>query len=367
MFQDLRFGLRTLLRQWLILTLIGLQAGFSGCQRTQENPLPQPALKRVETVPRAATIVSPQWVKSVLDFQSSGNTARPTNYFNNRAVIVEASWAKPEAAKDYLAGHIPSAIHLNTDDVENGYPRWLLRPVNELHQVVGRLGITPETTVIVYSKQTIAAARIWWTLMYAGVSDVRVLNGGVEDWKAAGFPTETTIRTPQPVSFSAPVREELLATTDYVRTHLNDKIQLADVRSREEFIGQISGYDYVNFKGRIPGAINLGNADDSARLYQNADGTLRNSSEIQRMWAQAGIEKNDREVIFYCGSGWRSSLAFLHAWTMELEHIRNYSDGWAGWSTNYIQDGNVKAGTPGWRQERSTNPIVADSELVNRN
>ncbi|MBP6822747.1 MAG: sulfurtransferase, partial [Acidobacteria bacterium] len=265
--------------------------------------MPQTALARlVETLPRSETIVSPQWVKALLDFQASrGKTARPAHYFNNRVVILEASWAKPEKAKDYLAGHIPSAIHLNTDNVENGYPRWLLRPVNELHEVIGRLGITPETTVVVYSKQTIAAARIWWVLMYAGVSDVRFLNGGVEAWTAAGFPAETAIGTPQPVTFSAKVREDFLATTDYVCAHLGkNNVQLADVRSREEFVGQISGYDYINFKGRLPGSINIGNADDSARLYQNPDGTLRNLDEIQTMWNQAGVEKNG-EVIFYCG------------------------------------------------------------------
>ncbi|MEK7833892.1 MAG: rhodanese-like domain-containing protein, partial [Acidobacteriota bacterium] len=218
--------------------------------------MPQTALARIET-PRAETIVSPDWVKAMLDFQTSGGkTARPTNYRNNNFVIVEASWAKPEAAKDYLAGHIPSAIHLNTDDVENGYPRWLLRPVNELHHVIGRLGITPETTVVVYSKQSIAAARIWWVLLYAGVSDVRFLDGGFEAWTAAGFAGETAVRTPQAVEFSARVREEFLAKTDYVRAHLGDAgVQLADARSRAEFAGEVSGYDYMDFKGRIPCSI----------------------------------------------------------------------------------------------------------------
>ncbi len=347
-------------RLLLELTVVLAALIITGCRHSRENQLPQTALARlVETLPRSETIVSPQWVKALLDFQASrGKTARPAHYFNNRVVILEASWAKPEKAKDYLAGHIPSAIHLNTDNVENGYPRWLLRPVNELHEVIGRLGITPETTVVVYSKQTIAAARIWWVLMYAGVSDVRFLNGGVEAWTAAGFPAETAIGTPQPVTFSAKVREDFLATTDYVCAHLGkNNVQLADVRSREEFVGQISGYDYINFKGRLPGSINIGNADDSARLYQNPDGTLRNFDEIQTMWNQAGVEKNG-EVIFYCGSGWRSSLAFLYAWAMGFKHIRNYSDGWAGWSTNYIADDNAKDGTPGWRQERSINPIV---------
>ena len=334
----------------------------AGCRRLPENQLPQTALARIETSP-AETIVSPQWVKAALDFHSGNGSPRPTGYRNDRLVILETSWAEPAAAKDYLAGHIPSAIHFNTDLVENGYPRWLLRPINELHQVIGEFGITPETTVVVYSKQTIAAARIWWVLMYAGVSDVRFLDGGFEAWTAAGFPSETNVRTPQAVKFSATVREELLATTDYVRARLNEsRVFLADARSPEEFAGKVSGYEYIDFKGRIPGSVNIGNADDSTLLYKQANGRLKSFAEVRAIWEQAGWKQagakdDEREVIVYCGSGWRSSLVFLYAWTMGFKKIRNYSDGWAGWSTNYIQDEKAKGGTPGWRQERTKNPI----------
>lgn len=350
--------LNQLFRAWLLV--FGLMLlGSGGCRRLPENPLPQTALARIET-PQVETIVSPQWVKSALEFQSSGGNAfRPAGYRNNRLVILEASWAKPESAKEYQAGHLPTSIHFNTDLIENGYPRWLLRPVNELHQVIGEFGITPETTVVVYGKQTIAAARIWWALMYAGVSDVRFLDGGFEAWTAAGFPAETVARTPQPVSFSAPAREEFLATTDYVRARLNDQsVFLADARSREEFAGKISGYEYIDFKGRIPGSANIGDADDSTLLYKNANGTLKSLAEVRAIWEQAGLRNDEREVIFYCGSGWRSSLMFMYAWAMGVKKIRNYSDGWAGWSTRYVQDEKAKGATPGWRQERTDNPIA---------
>ena len=67
-----------------------------------------------------------------------------------------------------------------------------------------------------------------------------------------------------------------------------------------------------------------------------------------------------REVVFYCGSGWRSSLAFFYAWLLGVDYILNYSDGWSGWSTQYIPDPNVTSGaTPGWRQEPTGNPIAS--------
>jgi Rhodanese-like domain len=97
-------------------------------------------------------IVSPAWVKTMIDRHSP---VRRRNHF----VILEASWAGLAEARDYLAGHIPGALHLGTDEFENGYPRWLLRRPRELQRVIGALGITPTTTVLMYGRQTIAAAR----------------------------------------------------------------------------------------------------------------------------------------------------------------------------------------------------------------
>lgn len=244
-------------------------------------------------------------------------------------IVAEASWDPKSKGREYAAGHIPGAIHINTDIFETGAPKWRLRPLAELHAAIGRLGIGPETTVAVYSHQTIAAARVWWIMEYAGVKDVRYLDGGVEAWKRAGYPAETARNVLPPVRFQAPARYGVLSTAQYIRAH--PEAVLVDVRSQKEYRGETSGYSYVKAKGRIPRALSAGDADDSARVYQNADGTLRGVEEIRRLWREAGV-LNGREMIFYCGGGWRSSLAFLYARAMGLAPVRNYSDGWAGWS-----------------------------------
>lgn len=283
-------------------------------------------------LPQCEMVVKPRWVRALSDFHRPGSTApRPPTYQQRRFVILETSWATMENAKEYLAGHIPGAIHLDTDEIENGYPCWRLRSVAELQRVIGAHGIDPRTTVIVYSHQLIAAARVWWVLRYAGVADVRLLNGGLAAWTAAGYTTETRASTPRPAKFMARPRVETLAVTAQVRAR-DDRAILADTRSREEFAGEIAGYDYVHFKGRIPGALHIGNADDSSCLYSNTDGTLRDPTAVQAMWRQSGLEMSGREIIFYCGNGWRSSLAYLHAWLLGHARIRNYSDGWIGWS-----------------------------------
>lgn len=321
------------------------------------------AFARLAFAAHPETIVTPAWVQALQKFQAKKITARPATYKNKRFVIVETGWGKLSEAKDYLAGHIPGAIYLNTDEFENGYPRWHLKPVSDLQQVIGTLSITRDTTVIVYSKQTIAAARIWWILNYAGVSDVRILNGGFAAWQLAGFARETTGNTPRTVTFKATPRTYWRATTEYVRKRFEKgNIWLADARSSAEYRGEVSGYDYLQQRGRIPGAFPIGDADDKAMLYQTADGQLLPPAEIATRWKQAGIKASgnqfEREVIFYCGSGWRSSLTFLYAYLLGHKNIRNYSDGWSGWGTTYLQDANEKGITPGWRQTASGNPVV---------
>ncbi len=120
--------------------------------------------------PNYQSLVSVSWLKGLLDYQQSGfQTPRPATYRNERFVILEASWATLEKAQDYRNGHLPGAIHFNTDELENGSPRWRLRDAEELQRAIGRAGITPDTTVIIYGGKLIAAARVWWALKWFSI------------------------------------------------------------------------------------------------------------------------------------------------------------------------------------------------------
>jgi thiosulfate/3-mercaptopyruvate sulfurtransferase len=139
---------------------------------------------------------------------------------------------------------------------------------------------------------------------------------------------------------------------------------LADVRSKDEYDGLISGYSYVNAKGRIPNSIWANDGDDSSPVYNDSDGTLRSYTEVRSFWKSIGITSTgasnlfDKEVVFQCGSGYRSSLTFLYAYLMGYDNIRNYSDGWEGWSTTYTQNPSCDDGAPGWCQTPSGRPTI---------
>ena len=288
-------------------------------------------------------------LKAWLDARPSGQHPGTTTIAMPRDwAIVEASWSPLDRATDYLNGHIPGAINLDTDQLETGYPRWQLKPMEELQAWIGSQGIRPETTVIVYSRQLIAAARVWWILKYIGVRDVRILDGDDRTWSTEGWPLETQVSQRPPVTFSAPGLADWLIDTPTLESVLarqtgdssNVAWQLWDVRGQAEFAGEISGYSYLEARGRIPAARWLGDADDASGIYKQANGRLTPPIEILEHWKKRGFLNEEARgrtgVIFYCGGGWRSSLAFYYAWLLRMEPIRNYSDGWAGWSTRYI-------------------------------
>ena len=327
----------------------------------------------MEKASRFSTLVYPAWVKAVIDYHKEDSTSpAPPEYpydRNHKYLIFETQWGSFEdmaqgwADDSYLIGHIPGAIHSNSDIYENGYPRWFLLPDAELHAAMGNMGITADTTVIVYSNDPSFGARLWWILKYAGLNDVRLLNGGYAQWIANGFAGETDINYPSPAVFSGSTRPEYLATTDYVFANYTntDTTVIADNRSWEEHIGEKSGYGYLAAMGRIPNAVWVQDSPE----YDDPDFTLRNTSEVMALWNSAGIYSTanpslfDKEVIFHCGGGYRSSLTFFFAHMMGYDNVRNYSDGWAGWSTAYAEDPACTDGvTPGWCQTPSGRPIM---------
>jgi len=120
---------------------------------------------------------------------------------------------------------------------------------------------------------------------------------------------------------------------------------LVSIRSWQEFIGERSGYHYIEKKGRIPGAI-FGNCGSDAyhmENYRNFDHTMRECHEIAEAWAQEGITP-DKKLAFYCGTGWRGSEAFMNAYLMGWPDIAVYDGGWFEWSSD---TGNpVESGLP---------------------
>jgi thiosulfate/3-mercaptopyruvate sulfurtransferase len=296
-------------------------------------------------LPRYDRLVGPRWLERLI-----GGAPPSEEGIGKRLVVCHCHY---DFYEDYERGHIPGAIALNTLALEEP-ETWNRRSPDELRYVLPAHGIDHETTVVVYGRFSfprnddpypgqaaghLGAMRCAAILMYAGVRDVRVLNGGMTRWEDAGLGVSTETVAPDPVAeFGAPVpghpeyfvdlpeAKQLLASADG---------ELVSVRSWDEFIGRVSGYHYIEQKGRIAGAV-FGNCGSDAyhmENYRNLDYTTRSFHEIEANWAQVGVTPN-KHIAFYCGTGWRGSEAFFNAYLMGWPRVSVYDGGWMEWSSD---------------------------------
>lgn len=239
----------------------------------------------------------------------------------------------------FLLDHIPGAGYIDTNQLEQ-QPLWNKVSDRALLQLLLDNGIRHDTTVVLYGRNTLAAARAAHLMLYAGVTDVRILDGGFVAWEGAGFPVARGLALHHPAvsDFGAdfPTRPEYLIDMHQARklSQQPDGV-LVSIRTWNEFIGKTSGYSYIEAKGDIPGArwgrAGYDNDVNSMSAFHNADGTMKPPDEICGFWMEDGIQSG-QQTAFYCGTGWRASLAFFYAWLMNWERISVYDGGWCEWS-----------------------------------
>jgi thiosulfate/3-mercaptopyruvate sulfurtransferase len=315
-----------------VLTLDGGAQGWAA----------DPALP-LERLPNYDRLVYIDWLTDVL----AGG--KPEAAPQGRFLLFHVNFGVPE---EYAEGHIPGALYLDTNWLEDPAD-WNRRSPEAIDQAVRTLGITRDTTVVVYGRDTIgdanekwpgrragqiAATRALMILRYAGVDDVRLLDGGYDWWVTAGNPVEQTERKPEPVEAfgaSIPVRPEVIVDLDEAKQMIADPTgaALVSVRTWREHIGQVSGYNYIGPAGRIKGDVwgNCGSDAYHMQHYRNVDNTMREYPEITANWADAGITA-DTWVAFYCGTGWRASETWFYAYLQGWERIAVYDGGWFEWS-----------------------------------
>lgn len=302
-------------------------------------------------------LVHPDWLRDLIAGRQP--EAAPAG----RHLLFHVNFGVPQ---EYAEGHLPGAIYLDTNRLEDPAD-WNRRSPAALEAALRSLGITHDTTVILYGRDTegranekwpgrragqIAATRAAAILTYAGVSDVRVLDGGYDHWVRAGLPLETAATRPVPVrEFGAqiPVRPDVIVDIDEAKSILADPdgSALVSVRTWREHVGAVSGYNYIGPAGRIAGDVwgNCGSDAYHMQHYRTVDNTMRPYPEIAANWAEAGITPEKR-VAFYCGTGWRASETWFYARLMGWEHIAVYDGGWLEWSADPAHNP-IEVGEPG--------------------
>ena len=247
--------------------------------------------------------------------------------------LIEVSWG---GYPHYEAGHIPGAIHFDLSTIEDPTSHNIC-PDEDLMDFLLAHGITSKSPVILYGRDPMATARSALIMMYAGVEEVRILDGGFDAWVKAGHALDVRVQQPIPAeSFgkAIPTHPEYFISIEAAKDLLaDDHSMLVSVRSWNEFIGETSGYDFIKAKGRVAGAVwgRAGSDPYHMQDYRNFDNTMRSYHEITSNWQTAGITPR-KNIAFYCGTGWRASEAFLYAFLMGWPNISIFDGGWFQWS-----------------------------------
>jgi thiosulfate/3-mercaptopyruvate sulfurtransferase len=259
-------------------------------------------------------IVSPAWLKA--------------NITQSGLVILDV---RPSA--NYGEGHIPKSINAPfqvpvsvwitlKDDLLLEIPNQA-----ELFAALGSLGITPNSKVVIVSAPNAgepasygyaAATRVADTLIYAGVTNASVLDGGYARWVAESGPVTTEVPTVSPTTYSAAVNGSMFVSTEYVKEHLGRSIVI-DARDADVYYGY-TVEPFANKPGHIPTAKAL-----PAPWFWSGDGSYKDHSVLARMAFGATGPCGGREIIVYCGVGGYASAAwFLLSQVMGYPNVKFY-------------------------------------------
>jgi len=252
-------------------------------------------------------------------------------HLNDSNVVVAEVDENPDL---YDEGHIPGAVKLHwREDLQDPVERDLVEK-NEFEGLMGRRGISNETTLVVYGdKNNWFAAYAYWYLKIYGHEDVRILDGGRQKWIDEGRELTTEVRQVESASYTARERDESIrAYRDAVRQTIGDEGQaLVDVRSPQEFSGDLiapPGYEQEGAQraGHIPTAASIPWAS-----AVRDDGTFKSADDLRELYGGKGVT-GDKAVTAYCRIGERSA----HTWfvlreLLGYENVRNYDGSWTEW------------------------------------
>ncbi len=255
------------------------------------------------------------------------------------ALLVDAAWlnarlgdlsirivdmvTEPEV---YQKDHIPGAVYLHVNDSRIAVPEggFRLPTAEEGAKLLGGLGITPDTLVVIYDDSGgLHASRLFFTLDVLGHRKAAILNGGIQAWRRAGFALSKEIPKVTPTVYRPAIHPERVASAEWVRDRLKDpKVALVDARTAAEYEGKD-----VRAKrgGHIPGAVNI-----EWRKNVSPDWTFKPLEELRAMYVAKGVTP-EKTVVTYCQTHHRSSHSYFVLRLLGYSNLVGYDRSWVEW------------------------------------
>ena len=231
---------------------------------------------------------------------------------------------------DYWQGHIPGAVYFHPDAMrlaDRGVPVMLMPPA-ALATMLGTMGITKDTTVVVYSETgDFKAPYLVWALDYLGHRSALVLEGGFGKWQKEGNAVTQDYPAIKAVAYRKPakLRKEVRASLEDVKkVVMSGGAVLLDVRTVDLYTGEKGAWKR---KGHIKGALSRFWGEDL-----KADGTWKDREELKAAYEKLGATP-DKPIIVSCGQGQMSAHTYVTLkYLLGYKNVRNYDGSFNEWS-----------------------------------
>jgi thiosulfate/3-mercaptopyruvate sulfurtransferase len=257
-------------------------------------------------------------------------------------VVLDVRWALgvTDGRAQHRAGHVPGAVYVDLETELAAPPspaagRHPLPDPADLQAAARRWGVRADRPVVVHDAVGgTSAARAWWLLRWAGHHDVRILDGGLAAWQAAGYPLEEGDVRPEPGDVVVTPGGMPVLDADGAADLATSGV-LLDARAGERYRGEVEPVDPR--AGHVPGAVSAPTTDNLA-----ADGTFLDAAALRERFAGLGVVEttaeaeaaDDRPVVgVYCGSGVTAAHEVAALATLGVEAAL-YAGSWSQWSND---------------------------------
>lgn len=222
---------------------------------------------------------------------------------------------------DYLAGHIPGAVHLDLEDLghsRGGCDNVILSPA-EFERMMSGLGISNQDLVVAYDDHWgLPSARLAWSLHYYGHPSVVVLNGGWDQWHDEGRPVAEVTSSERAGAFQVRLNPDVHADFEWISKAVErEDVVLLDTRSEAEFDA-----------GHLPGAKSW---DWFNAVPDGSWAASRGPEVLQAELEALGLRQSD-EIVAYCRSGMRAAHTYVVLRHVGFPRVRLFDGSWQEWS-----------------------------------
>ncbi len=258
--------------------------------------------------------------------------------------MVSTGWLRSNISKEnvriidvrkinlYYNSHIPNAVYLNPESVRlsiNGVP-YLPISSNALSSLLGEIGISEKSTVIIYGNQEdVQTFYLIWLFDYIGHKDVALLEGGFEKWESENRPVSQDLPEITAVPYQMPSRmidDIRVNKKDVLKSVQNSAVIILDVESPETYAGLIGNCKRF---GHIKGAVNHFWRNDVENGYQ-----WKSIDALKRAYGKLGIQ-NNKKIILVCQDGWSAAHSyFTLRYIVRYPLVQLYDGGMGEWASS---------------------------------